>query len=203
VAVIPTLCVLEVATGTPGSAELATDPRLSPYLAPDWRAALTRGSDHFYGHPAVAPRLEHAARATLLLREAGVPILAGTDAPLRTAYGLSIHRELALLVAAGLSPTEALAAATSAPARCFGLADRGWIGPGRRADLVLVDGDPTVDVTATRAIARRVAPGRAVRPRGVPEEDRGDGVAAQVPASGSRSAPSWRRIRRATAMADA
>jgi adenine deaminase len=71
---------------------------------------------------------------------------------LRTAYGLSIHRELALLVAAGLRPTEALAAAASAPASCFGLADRGRIGPGLRADLVLVEGDPTVNVTATRSI---------------------------------------------------
>jgi imidazolonepropionase-like amidohydrolase len=46
----------------------------------------------------------------------------------------------------------ALAAATSVPARTFGLADRGRIAPGLRADLLLVDGDPCADITATRNI---------------------------------------------------
>ena len=63
-----------------------------------------------------------------------------------------MHRELALLVQAGLTNTEALAAATSVPARQFGLTDRGRIAPGLRADLLLVDGDPTTDITATGAI---------------------------------------------------
>jgi imidazolonepropionase-like amidohydrolase len=58
-----------------------------------------------------------------------------------------------LLTEAGFSPEEALAAATSIPARQFGLADRGRIAPGRRADLLLVHGDPTTDITATSAIA--------------------------------------------------
>ena len=65
------------------------------------------------------------------LKAAGVPILAGTDAinP-GTAHGASIHRELELLVAAGLSPSEALAAATSVPAASFGLSGRGPHRPG-------------------------------------------------------------------------
>lgn len=48
---------------------------------------------------------------------------------------------------------EVLAAATSVPARHFGLTDRGRIAPGLRADLLLVDGDPTRDITATRSVA--------------------------------------------------
>jgi imidazolonepropionase-like amidohydrolase len=63
-----------------------------------------------------------------------------------------MHGELELLVAAGLTPVQALAAATSAPARAFRLPDRGMIAPGKRADLVLVDGDPTRDIAATRRI---------------------------------------------------
>jgi hypothetical protein len=83
-----------------------------------------------------------------------VRILAGTDAPNPgTAHGATIHRELELLVAAGLTPAEALGSATSVPAASFGLADRGRIAPGLRADLLLVDGDPTADIKATRAIA--------------------------------------------------
>jgi imidazolonepropionase-like amidohydrolase len=89
------------------------------------------------------------------LRQAGVPLLAGTDSPNPgTAPGPSIHRELELLVRAGLTPVEALRAATSAPARAFGLEDRGQIAVGQRADLVLVRGDPTTDILATRDIVR-------------------------------------------------
>jgi imidazolonepropionase-like amidohydrolase len=98
------------------------------------------------------------------LRAAGVPLLAGTDAPVlgRGVHGASLHRELELLVEAGLTPVETLAAATSVPASVFGLADRGRIAPGLRADLLLVAGDPTRQITATRAIRRVWARGRAV-----------------------------------------
>src|SRR5690606_31779312 len=61
-----------------------------------------------------------------------------------------------------LSPGEALAAATALPARRFGLGDRGRIAPGQRADLVLVDGDPLADITATRAIVTLWKNGHAV-----------------------------------------
>ncbi|MEU2254889.1 amidohydrolase family protein [Nocardia xishanensis] len=88
------------------------------------------------------------------MHRAGVALLAGTDAtPFVPAHGVDLHTELRLLTEAGLTPEQALAAATSLPARCFGLADRGRIAPGLRADLVLVDGDPTTDITATAALA--------------------------------------------------
>ncbi|MER5425342.1 amidohydrolase family protein [Streptosporangium roseum] len=95
----------------------------------------------------------NAVGALRALRRAGVPLLAGTDAtPFAPAHGAGMHRELRLLTEAGLSPQEALAAATSLPARHFGLSDRGRIAPGLRADLVLVEGDPTRDITAIAAI---------------------------------------------------
>jgi imidazolonepropionase-like amidohydrolase len=87
------------------------------------------------------------------LRREGVPVLAGTDAtPFAPAHGAGLHRELELLTRAGLGNEEVLAAATSVPARHFGLADRGRIAPGLRADLVFVEGDPTTDIRATCAI---------------------------------------------------
>jgi hypothetical protein len=87
------------------------------------------------------------------LKDAGVPILAGTDAPNPgTTHGASIHSEMEHLVAAGLTPTQALAAATANVARAFRFDDRGRVAEGLRADLVLVAGDPTSDITATRAI---------------------------------------------------
>jgi adenine deaminase len=69
-------------------------------------------------------------------------------------FGASLHRELELLVRCGISPAQALAAATTEPARVFGLADRGRVAAGQRADLVLVSGNPLTDITATRAIER-------------------------------------------------
>lgn len=94
--------------------------------------------------------LANAIHATGLLRRAGVPLLAGTDSTFD--HGRLMHRELEFLVSAGFTPAETLAAATSLPARCFGLTDRGRIAPGMRADLLLVEGDPTDDITATGRI---------------------------------------------------
>ncbi|KAI8823990.1 amidohydrolase [Fimicolochytrium jonesii] len=94
------------------------------------------------------------------LHAAGVPILVGTDAnqepvaPLRPVPGESFHRELELLVEAGLTPLDALRGATSLAALHFGLDDRGSVREGLRADLVLVDGDPTRDIQASRLVRR-------------------------------------------------
>jgi imidazolonepropionase-like amidohydrolase len=87
-----------------------------------------------------------------LLDRAGVPILVGTDAANGATAGALMHAELDTVVKAGLSPVEALADATSVPAKIFSLNDRGRIAPSLRADLLLVRGDPTVDISATKDI---------------------------------------------------
>ncbi len=89
------------------------------------------------------------------LRAAGVRLIAGTDAPNPgTASGVSMHGELRLLMRAGLSGAEALSAATATGADAFGIDDRGRIGEGRIADLVLVDGDLESDLSlSTRMVA--------------------------------------------------
>ncbi|MFD4636007.1 amidohydrolase family protein [Lentzea sp. NPDC058436] len=114
-------------------------------------------------------RYEHARDTVTKFRDAGIRVLAGTDAnstpgaPFAPKHGESLHHELGLLVAAGLTPVEALAGATSLAARTFGLGDRGVIAEGMRADLVLVDGDPSADVTATRNVAAVWVAGERVR----------------------------------------
>ncbi len=87
--------------------------------------------------------------------EQGVPIGAGTDTPIGLAVpGYSLHTELSLLVSSGLSPLQALEAATVTPARFFGLDDEmGTIAPGMAADLVLLDADPLADIENSRSIA--------------------------------------------------
>jgi imidazolonepropionase-like amidohydrolase len=147
--VVPTLSVNESVTGKPSGASLVTDPRLEPYLMPDNATNLKRS------FPSLPTKLDlaYTQQAIRQLEAAHVPLLAGTDAPNPgTAHGASIHRELELLVQAGLTPIEALTAATAAPARIFHLDDRGRIAPGLRADLLLIKGDPAADITATRDI---------------------------------------------------
>ena len=88
----------------------------------------------------------------------GVRILAGTDTVFT---GSDLHRELVELVAAGLSPLDALRAATSSPAEYYGLsASHGRIADGYVADLVLLDADPIVDITNTERIHAVVFGGR-------------------------------------------
>jgi imidazolonepropionase-like amidohydrolase len=150
--VIPTLTVIESVTGVAGGATLASDSALANALSP---ADATDLKKSFPARPGAMSSYAAAEEALRQLKAARVPILAGTDAPNPgTVHGASIHRELELLVKAGLTPVEALAAATSAPAAQFRLSDRGRIEPGRRADLLLVKGDPTADIKATRNIAR-------------------------------------------------
>jgi imidazolonepropionase-like amidohydrolase len=106
---------------------------------------------------------ENVSASVKSLHEAGVTVLAGSAAPTPgTAHGIGLHVELDLLVGAGLSPAEALEAATAATAERFSLKDRGRIAPGLRADLLLVEGDPTRDIAATRNIVTVFKNGYAV-----------------------------------------
>jgi imidazolonepropionase-like amidohydrolase len=148
--VVATLAVTGTTTGVPAGRELVADPRVAPFLDAAEHEQLRRA---YPRQPASRIDPANAAAGVAALAAAGVPILAGSDAPNPgTTHGATIHRELELLVAAGLSPSGALAAATSAPADAFRLADRGRIRPGLRADLLLVAGDPTTEITATRDI---------------------------------------------------
>ncbi|KKY21580.1 hypothetical protein UCRPC4_g03531 [Phaeomoniella chlamydospora] len=92
--------------------------------------------------------------------KAGVPILVGTDAnsepdsPAPVRHGESFHRELELLVEAGMSTVDVLRGATVLAARYFGLKDRGTIEVGKRADLVLLSQNPLEDIRASKSILR-------------------------------------------------
>lgn len=108
-----------------------------------------------------ARSLAFADRMIAALHEAEARIVVGTDTGNPFVIpGFSVHEELALLVHDGLSPYEALAAGTRAAAELLGKDDFGAIAVGKRADLLLVDGDPLTDVRALDRIDAVVARGR-------------------------------------------
>jgi imidazolonepropionase-like amidohydrolase len=157
--VIPTLTVLNGGDGLGSGKILAGDKTLSPYLKPTDLKSLKASFSEKTNEAAYRA----AEKALAQLKAAGVPLLAGTDSgnP-NTTYGVSLHDELALLVKAGLRPAEALRAATSLPAEKFSLSGRGRIRPGFLADLLLVKGDPTQDILATRDIVMVWKEGKSV-----------------------------------------
>lgn len=156
--VVPCVCLDASMMGITGS-PLADDPRVAGRLDARWDETL-RSSYNRYPQG----ELEDVLATVRALAASGVDILAGTDASMPEtffgglAHGASLHQELQYLVQAGLSPAQALRAATATTARRFGLSDRGRIAEGLRADLLLVDGDPVTDIADTlntQAVWRR------------------------------------------------
>ncbi len=103
-------------------------------------------------------RMAQAEAVIIGLFRAGVPIVPGSDTGL---VGFGLHRELEIYVDAGMTPLQAIQAATIVSARAMGLdRDSGTIEAGKRADLILVDGDPLKDIRVLRRITRVIANGR-------------------------------------------
>ena len=96
------------------------------------------------------------------MRHEGVPILAGTDVGNPFCFpGFSLHDELSLLARAGLTPMEALQAATRSAAEYLGILDSfGTVEKGKTADLVVLDANPLDDITNTQKIAGVMMGGR-------------------------------------------
>lgn len=145
--IVPTMAVYESLSHGAGPKLLLEDKYLVPYLTEQAKKSL----DTRY---AVKPtKFPGRMSALKKLVKSNAVILAGTDAGNPgTYYGVSLHRELELLVQAGLSPLDALKAATSSPAEQFNLKDKGVIRVGALADLILIDGDPETDIYDTRKI---------------------------------------------------
>jgi imidazolonepropionase-like amidohydrolase len=159
--VVPCIVLNASMMGITG-APLADDPRVASRLTPEWDETLRSSFNRF-----PQGRLDDVLASLRALEDAGVDLMIGTDVSQALpflgglAHGASVHREMQYFVDAGLRPTTALRAATATTARRFGLTDRGTIAVGQRADLLLVDGDPTVTIGDTlniRAIWRRGTP---------------------------------------------
>ncbi|WP_285008587.1 amidohydrolase family protein [Pedobacter faecalis] len=133
--------------------DIAKDARVATKLDEKWAKTMC---SCFHTFP--QGNLQDSFDNLMELHRAGVDILVGTDVSVPVphlgglAHGASVHHELQLLVQAGFTPTEALRAATSVTARRFSLTDRGEISEGKRADLILVEGNPTENISDTLSL---------------------------------------------------
>jgi imidazolonepropionase-like amidohydrolase len=157
IVVDPTLSWGEMA-GHPKSVDVASfEPGVSaaPYtLAAKFRALGTSGEEAGRFHE----RMETDQRVLYALYQAGVPIVAGSDTGL---IGYGLDRELELYVQAGMSPMAAIQSATIVPARAMKMAaETGSVETGKRADLVLVEGDPLTNISDLRRVVSVVKDGR-------------------------------------------
>ena len=140
-------------------------PILAETVAAD---VLARAADSFSRRAAdaaerAARSYEQMERSLARLHAAGASLVLGSDSGVQDHfYGFSAHRELELMVAAGLSPMDAIVTATSRSADRLGLDDSGRLAPGSRADFIVLDASPLDDVTNTRRIADVYLGGTAV-----------------------------------------
>ena len=132
-----------------------SEPLLAETVAAD---VLARMTDSFIRRdPAAAERAVESyarmERSLARLHAAGASLVLSSDSGVQDhIYGFSAHRELELMVAAGLTPMDAIVIATSRSADRLGLADTGRLAAGARADFVVLDGNPLDDITNTRRI---------------------------------------------------
>jgi cytosine/adenosine deaminase-related metal-dependent hydrolase len=141
-------------------------------IPPNVREPYLRAREQYWSAAAAEHRTEARRRRYVEVRnrlvkaihDSGGKILAGSDTPeWFHVYGWGLHRELQAMVAAGLTPYQALATATKNPAEFLGQANEwGTIEPGKRADLVLLEGNPLEDIRNTLRIHSVVVGGRLV-----------------------------------------
>ena len=179
--VAPTASIISNTVGENRSQALSNDKNLLPLLTDENLYAIAQTYPEMPNAKGTWAKFKNNISK---LNKAGIPILAGTDSPNPgTTHGLSMHMELRLLVEAGLTNQQALAAATSVPAKHFSLTDRGRISRGLRADLILVEGDPTEDVKNVARIVGVWKGGHAID-----RQSRIDSVAAKKEAKANPTA---------------
>ncbi|HMA39308.1 MAG TPA: LpqB family beta-propeller domain-containing protein [Gemmatimonadales bacterium] len=170
ISVVPTIAYSSFAVGLNEHPDLLDgDSALAPFLPPRssfaWMLRLNAARRQQFAQFA-----QQARAATVKLARAGVTIGTGTDI---WQIPTGVHLELVELVAAGLSPLEAIHAATGGAARIVGAeGDLGTIAVGKLADLVLLDADPLADIHNTRRIRAVIQAGRLVDRPGIVERFR-------------------------------
>ena len=190
---MPTLAALE-GIARNYDPEVVEEETLQQLVSPVWREAWRRAPLPQWGSGLTEEQIFEAKEAVAgmvafagIAHAGGVRVLAGSDtggAPPWVVPGDSLHRELELLVEAGLSPVEAIRCATGAAAEALGAPDRGTIAPGKLADLVVVRGNVAGNISAIREIEQVMLRGRLYERARLLEEAAEWAAAPQSPPGG-------------------
>ncbi len=133
-----------------------------PWVFEPLTDVVMRGQGTSYGSGGAESRRLRLRNAKRMF-DAGILLVAGTDTPAPGLFfGEGLHRELELLVEAGLTPLQAISTATRNAAALMQADDWGTLEPGKRADVLIVDGDPAANIGDTRNIAVLLQGGRIV-----------------------------------------
>jgi amidohydrolase family protein len=163
----PTLILLQQDAYPLGNPSLSADARLKyvpGIVLARWKKVAEEDAADLKPRdvPVHAGLMKNSEHVVDEMQNDGVKLLAGTDAPAPFVYpGFGLHDELALLVGAGLTPMQALQAATVRAAELMGKsATQGTIEKGKVADLVLLDADPLADIHNTTRISAVIVRGK-------------------------------------------
>jgi hypothetical protein len=158
----PTLVVIQAFMGMPGVGDSSELRYVPPSARIEERVEPANPNPTAAEREALRQRYLTTRRPIEALIRGGAKFITGTDTPVMPLVpGFALHHELAALVDAGLTPMQAIQAATRNASQAAGRADLvGTIEPGKRADLVLLDADPLADIANTRRIRAVVTRGR-------------------------------------------
>ena len=157
----PTIALMEFFTATTAKPPASFEPGVTR-VAPELVEQLTDVSPPSERSAFGEKMFEKEVAIVGALHRAGIPIVAGTD---QTVPGHSLHREMELYVQAGFTPMEAIQAATIVPARVMKIdKEVGTVERGKRADLIVIDGDPLADIRNARNVETVVSGGVVYNP---------------------------------------
>jgi imidazolonepropionase-like amidohydrolase len=153
----PTMALMEFFTATTAKPPSSFEPGINK-IAPELVEQLADAGPPTETSEMVEKAFQKELEVVGALHRAGIPIVAGTD---QTVPGHSLHREIELYVQAGFTPMEAIQAATLVPARVMGVEkELGTVEAGKRADLIVIDGDPLADIRNTRNVELVITGGK-------------------------------------------
>jgi imidazolonepropionase-like amidohydrolase len=157
----PTLALFEILAHSTDTSISVFEPGILK-VAPELREGLETMGAAPKNSEKMAARFRLLLETVRVLHKAGVPIVAGTD---QAVPGFSLDREIELYVKAGFTPMEAIQAATLVPAQAMGMEkESGTIEAGKRADVILVDGNPLENISDIRKVSTVFAVGRMYQP---------------------------------------
>lgn len=158
----PTLDAFEgLFSGDPAAVQPGLE-KMAPRFPPQIRRNLLSGALDVPADKKEAYAQSFPALLTMVkaLHDAGVPIIPGTD----DLAGYMLHHELELYARAGIAPAEVLRLATLTSAQVIGVSDRGVIAPGKLADMVLIDGDPSKNMADIEKVDLTIKGGKTYEP---------------------------------------